>query len=535
MSVSSDDSSAPSESFFGLIVKPNKRYDTVVKKAFRISKACIEPATMGGDKVTSLYLEYDGEEFIIANLHKGHLSDLLDLSFNLNEKISFKVDGPGTVHLTGNTIDEDEPPGMDDFLDDDEMESASEVEEEETPEPKQKKRKNEANKKEAKKIKLDSTATSNGKADDEESSDDDSDDSSDETGAETTTLSDLDSTTNFAEEEDSDDSDDEGGEEEEGSDDDSEEESEAEESPAKPAKTNGDVSPSKKAKLEAKAKADSPKKQVEMTPKNKKEGKPDKTPKQENKTPKAEGKTPKAEGKTPKAEGKTPKADGKTPKAEAKTPKAEAKTPKVEAKTPKQDGKTPKQDSKTPKQEGKTPKKFSLGGVTVEDTRVGTGPDVKKGKMMGMYYAGRLQSNNKQFDACQSGKPFKFRLGAGEVIKGWDTGIMGMKVGGKRKLTIPANLAYGSRGAPPDIPPNATLVFDIECKYCNWTEIICQSNLINQPSSSQDNLLWCVDKKSILFFSTKSVNHPLFGLFNCEISIFFFFELLINISCLSVC
>jgi len=474
MSVSSDDSSAPSESFFGLIVKPNKRYDTVVKKAFRISKACIEPATMGGDKVTSLYLEYDGEEFIIANLHKGHLSDLLDLSFNLNEKISFKVDGPGTVHLTGNTIDEDEPPGMDDFLDDDEMESASEVEEEETPEPKQKKRKNEANKKEAKKIKLDSTATSNGKADDEESSDDDSDDSSDETGAETTTLSDLDSTTNFAEEEDSDASDDEGGEEEEGSDDDSEEESEAEESPAKPAKTNGDVSPSKKAKLEAKAKADSPKKQVEMTPKNKKEGKPDKTPKQENKTPKAEGKTPKAEGKTPKAEGKTPKADGKTPKAEAKTPKAEAKTPKteaktpkVEAKTPKQDGKTPKQDSKTPKQEGKTPKKFSLGGVTVEDTRVGTGPDVKKGKMMGMYYAGRLQSNNKQFDACQSGKPFKFRLGAGEVIKGWDTGIMGMKVGGKRKLTIPANLAYGSRGAPPDIPPNATLVFDIECKYCN--------------------------------------------------------------------
>jgi len=484
MSVSSDESLLPSESFFGLIVKPNKRYDTVVKKAFRISKACIEPATMEGDKVTSLYLEYDGEEFIIANLYKGQMSELLDLSFNLNEKISFKVDGPGIVHLTGNTIDEDEPPGMEDFLDDDEMESASEEEKEETPEPKQKKRKNEANKKDAKKIKLDSTATSNGKADDEESSDDDSDDSSDETGAETTTLSELDSTANFAEEEDSDDSDDdsdEGEEEEEGSDDDSDEESEAEESPAKPAKTNGDVSPSKKAKLEAKAKADSPKKQVEMTPKNKKEGKPDKTPKQENKTPKAEVKTPKAEGKTPKAEVKTPKAEVKTPKVEAKTPKQDGKTPKQESKTPKQDGKTPKQDGKTPKtpkpenkllkdQGAATPKsakKFSVGGVIVEDIRVGTGPDVKKGKMVGMYYAGRLQSNNKQFDACQSGKPFKFRLGAGEVIKGWDTGIMGMKTGGKRKLTIPANLAYGSRGAPPDIPANATLVFDIECKYCN--------------------------------------------------------------------
>lgn len=475
MSDSSDDGS-PNESFFGLIVKPNKRYDTVVKKAFRISKACIEPATMEGDKVTSLYLEYDGDEFIIANLYKGQMSENLDLSFNLNEKISFKVDGPGIVHLTGNTIEEDMAPGlMDDFSDEEMEEMESEDEEVETPEPKQKKRKNEANKKDAKKIKLDSTATSNGKADDEESSSDDDDDSSDETGADTTTLSELDSTTNFAEEEDSDESDDDSEEgeeegeeeEEEGSDDDSEEESEAEESPAKPAKTNGDVSPSKKAKLEAKAKAESPKKNVEMTPKNKKEGKPDKTPKQESKTPKAEVKTPKAEAKTPKQDGKTPKQDGKTPKPESKTPKQESKTPKQEGKTPK----TPKPENKLLKDQAaatpKSAKKFSVGGVTIEDLRVGTGPDVKKGKMVGMYYAGRLQSNNKQFDACQSGKPFKFRLGAGEVIKGWDTGIMGMKVGGKRRLTIPAPLAYGSKGAPPDIPPNATLVFDIECKFSN--------------------------------------------------------------------
>ncbi|KAJ2795485.1 peptidylprolyl isomerase fpr3, partial [Coemansia helicoidea] len=70
-------------------------------------------------------------------------------------------------------------------------------------------------------------------------------------------------------------------------------------------------------------------------------------------------------------------------------------------------------------------------------------------------------TNGKVFDKNTKGKPFWFRLGAGEVIKGWDVGIVGMKKGGERRLTIPAAMAYGKRGAPPDIPPNATLVFDI--------------------------------------------------------------------------
>ena len=80
-------------------------------------------------------------------------------------------------------------------------------------------------------------------------------------------------------------------------------------------------------------------------------------------------------------------------------------------------------------------------------------------------FAGRLKSNNKKFDGLKAGDPFKFKLGGGQVIKGWDLGILGMKVGGKRKLTIPPKLAYGESGAPPDIPPNSTLVFDIECKF----------------------------------------------------------------------
>ncbi|KAJ2387666.1 peptidylprolyl isomerase fpr3, partial [Coemansia sp. RSA 2559] len=90
----------------------------------------------------------------------------------------------------------------------------------------------------------------------------------------------------------------------------------------------------------------------------------------------------------------------------------------------------------------------------------GTGQGVKKGARVGMYYIGKL-TNGKVFDKNVKGKPLWFRLGAGEVIKGWDVGIVGMKKGGERRLTIPAAMAYGKRGAPPDIPANATLVFDI--------------------------------------------------------------------------
>jgi len=75
---------------------------------------------------------------------------------------------------------------------------------------------------------------------------------------------------------------------------------------------------------------------------------------------------------------------------------------------------------------------------------------------------GKLTSNGKTFDANTTGSPFQFVLGKGEVIKGWDLGVEGMAVGGTRKIIVPANLAYGSRGAPPDIPPNANLTFEVK-------------------------------------------------------------------------
>ena len=97
-----------------------------------------------------------------------------------------------------------------------------------------------------------------------------------------------------------------------------------------------------------------------------------------------------------------------------------------------------------------------------EDVDVGTGAEAKDGDKVWVHYTGKLAKNNKQFDSSVGKAPFPVELGKGEVIKGWDLGLVGMKVGGKRKLTIPSKLGYGKQGHPPDIPGNATLLFDVE-------------------------------------------------------------------------
>jgi FK506-binding nuclear protein len=104
------------------------------------------------------------------------------------------------------------------------------------------------------------------------------------------------------------------------------------------------------------------------------------------------------------------------------------------------------------------------GGLQFQDLKVGGGAEAKPGKKIQVYYEGKLKSNNKTFDSTKSGPGFKMTLGRGEVIKGWDLGLQGMKVGGKRRLIIPPALGYGPRGNPPVIPANSTLVFDVELK-----------------------------------------------------------------------
>lgn len=107
---------------------------------------------------------------------------------------------------------------------------------------------------------------------------------------------------------------------------------------------------------------------------------------------------------------------------------------------------------------------MSTGELQIEDIRVGTGAEAAPGKTVSVHYVGTLQANGKKFDASRDrGRPFSFPLGAGKVIKGWDQGVAGMKVGGLRKLTIPPHLGYGASGVGNGlIPPHATLVFEVE-------------------------------------------------------------------------
>jgi FKBP-type peptidyl-prolyl cis-trans isomerase len=108
------------------------------------------------------------------------------------------------------------------------------------------------------------------------------------------------------------------------------------------------------------------------------------------------------------------------------------------------------------------PKPPSNEKLEMKDLVMGKGAEAKAGDDLDVHYVGTL-TDGKEFDSSKKrGVPFSFRLGAGRVIKGWDQGVAGMKVGGKRKLVIPPSLGYGEGGSPPVIPPNATLVFEVE-------------------------------------------------------------------------
>jgi FK506-binding nuclear protein len=122
---------------------------------------------------------------------------------------------------------------------------------------------------------------------------------------------------------------------------------------------------------------------------------------------------------------------------------------------------TPQQKSTTPSLSVKT-----IQGVTLDDKKLGSGQSAKNGDRVSMRYIGKLKDTNKVFDSNKKGKPFSFKMGAGEVIKGWEIGVQGMQAGGERRITIPAALGYGSKKMP-DIPPNSALVFDVKVLEVN--------------------------------------------------------------------
>ena len=121
---------------------------------------------------------------------------------------------------------------------------------------------------------------------------------------------------------------------------------------------------------------------------------------------------------------------------------------------------TKREESRAPEQPAPQPQ--AITELKIEDNKVGDGATAEAGKSVTVHYTGWL-TNGTKFDSSKDrSQPFTFQLGAGQVIKGWDQGVAGMKVGGVRKLTIPPSLGYGANGAGGVIPPNATLVFEVE-------------------------------------------------------------------------
>ncbi|XP_048731917.2 46 kDa FK506-binding nuclear protein-like isoform X1 [Ostrea edulis] len=438
--------------FWGVTLDGGKRYTQTVERSFHISMAALEPPT---SKV-GVMVSVDKAEFLLCSLgYNGVLQQPLDLMFTEGEEVTFFLNGSGVVHLTGYLV-EDQPEDLQGLYDDsDEAPELVDISEEESDEDEEDsmavvksigtKRKMKEVGKVAKKAKLAQLDSD----DDDEDDDYDSED-----------MSALD----FLDDEASEDSDDEMDEDDFDEDLDEDEDSEEEYVKKTPGKTPNKSPQKKGANSTPVQNKDTPRPvEKKQTP-----GKPgQQTPKQSpgklgQQTPKQ---TPGKPGQQTPGKGKQTPGEEQKPQ-NTETPNTEGKKKKKKKKN-KNKGDDSVNEASTPKPGSATPgKKVMSGGIVMEETKSGHGPEAKSGKMVSVYYVGKLSSNGKQFDSCTQGKPFRFRLGKNEVIKGWDVGLQGMKVGGKRRLTIPPQQAYGNAKVG-HIPASSTLVFDVELKAVN--------------------------------------------------------------------
>ncbi|XP_044757309.1 46 kDa FK506-binding nuclear protein-like [Coccinella septempunctata] len=402
--------------FWGLIMEPQKRYSQVVKKAFHISMASLDISN-SDDQPAQVLCGYEGKNYLLCTLQKPEkLQCNLDLYFEEGRSVSFASNGKSLIHLTGYLT-------KDGFEGDSDEEEAQEFE----VQAKKKSRGRDGPGKEpsSKKLKLDYLLED---CDEEDS--DDSDFNIEEVMEEQVSGEGSD------EDEEIGDILDEGLEEEDesmGEDEDEEEEGEEEDSD-----DDDDDEEDLEDAADEEVKVEEEKVvQNGLSKKSKKKNKKE----EEQSTPTIKNKQSKE------------KPHQLTPGPKTKKSNAEDKKG------------NEKEEKKTKENQSSVPKRKTLShGIIIEDLRPGQGNTATNGKFIHVYYEGRLQSNNKLFDKTLNGPGFGFRLGKGEVIKAWDIGVNGMKVGGKRRIICPPQVAYGSKGSPPVIPPNATLVFEVELK-----------------------------------------------------------------------
>ncbi|RUS86127.1 hypothetical protein EGW08_006147 [Elysia chlorotica] len=404
--------------FWGVTIDSGKKYSQTVKQAFHVSMAALDLNGRKNSENVQVMVQHDSSEFLLCTLNDKVLQQSLDLNFETGEEVAFSLNGSGVVHLTGYlALDVDD-------LEDESFSDSDEGIQHNSAQFDSKKRKNESAGQTPKKVKL----STSDMLDDVDSNDDEDDE-------------DVSVALNYLEVEQYSEDDDEDIDDEEEDDIDSDEVDEVLNSTAEKKKTP------KLEKSVQKAKGDENK----NTPKKQAKAKDAKTPQQS--TP-AQNKSESEQPVTP----ENGESASKKKRKRKKKNKGDNSMVSFES-----DANTPAQ---TPKTETTPKKKVVAGGTIVEDIKVGHGPEAKPGKMVSVYYVGTLAKNQKRFDSCQGGKPFRFRLNQGEVIKGWDNGVNGMKVGGKRKITVPANQGYGNVKQGP-IPPNSTLVFEVELKAVN--------------------------------------------------------------------
>ncbi|CAF1053237.1 unnamed protein product, partial [Didymodactylos carnosus] len=328
-----------------LVLEPNKAYETVVEKPFRMTMAALEVDNTHGDEITQVMSKSKSNNFILCTLHPSKcLQQMIDLEFYEGQTLSFFAKGRNKVHLTGYILQEiHDHDGCDDHRQGDNL------------------------------------AVWHPQSRDSEDSD--SDDEDDDNFDDTTT-----------------------------DDDDDEDEKQSSIQNKKVKREAVDDSEQKNSTKDSKVNDGN--KKTKMNKKSKKS-----------------------------ASAIADNNGSDIPSAKIKTESASG--------------------NDIPKK-----KQSTDSGLLIEDIKEGKGPEAKLGRNACVYYTGRLKKTNGVFDSCTSGKPFSFKLGAGQVIRGWDEGVKGMRVGGKRRLTIPPSMAYGNDKLD-GIPPLSTLVFDVELKAVN--------------------------------------------------------------------
>lgn len=397
--------------FWGVTLESGKRYSQVVNTSYHLSMAALEPRQSGSSshKRVMLMLEHAKAEFLLCTLdYEKALQVPLDLSFVEGEEVTFFLNGEGTVHLTGYLTDVNGLGEPDATSEEDSSSAEEEVEDHNlTSRPVAKSKRAQNGTKKAAALKSNNSLVelvSNEIGSDDDSSDEDFEADMVEDAADD--EEDEEQSDEDEEQSDEEDSDEDGEEEEEK---DSEEEEEEVAVPVVP------LAERKRKHTQQEAAKHSP-----------------------NKSSLSNASIVTADGASPE--------EGTRKKRKRNKKDSSSSLPVV-------------QQEQSPKGKNQT---VLQGGVQSQDLRVGSGPVAKLGKSVHVYYTGKL-ANNREFDSCRSGKAFSFKLGKGDVIKGWETGIQGMRVGGKRRLVIPPSQGYGSTRMG-DIPPNSTLYFDVELK-----------------------------------------------------------------------